>query len=140
MNIKKNSILKEYITLNNLHKQMTGIIKRHKSIEKAINDYNIDKNTIKELGIKESELNLYDYGTANILENKATLNPLTPKTKSRLYKALHNSGYVLKFQYNQITETQAKEICYFLSDKSTNNQSSTTFVYRVNKNRKRLKI
>lgn len=133
LNIKKNSILKEYITLNNLHKQMTGIIKRHKSIEKAINDYNIDKNTIKELGIKESELNLYDYGTANILENKATLNPLTPKTKSRLYKALHNSGYVLKFQYNQITETQAKEICYFLSDKSTNNQGSTTFVYPVNK-------
>ena len=134
LKIKKNLILKDYVALNNLHKQMTGIIKRHKTIEKAINHYNIYKNTIKELEIKESELNLYDYGTANILENKAALNPLTPKTKSRLYKALYNSGYVLKYQYNQITEEQAKEICYFLSEQKTKNQGSTTFVHPVDKN------
>ena len=117
LKIRKNQILREYTLLNNRHKDFSTTIRKLKSIEKAIYDYKDIKDTIKNLGIEEKDLKLYDFTNDDILINKAKLNPIKPKTKSRLYQALHNSGFVLKYQYNQLTEDEAKDICYFLAAK-----------------------
>ena len=127
LKIKKNQLLKEYTKLYNKQKAQSTIVKKIKDIEKVFENYKYCKETIKKFQISENELNLYDFGNADILENKAKLDPITPKTKSRLYKALHNSGYILKYKYNQITETQAKEMCYFLSNENNIQKSKKIY-------------
>ena len=117
LKIRKNQILREYTLLNNRHKDFSTTIRKLKSIEKAIYDYKDIKDTIKNLCIEEKDLKLYDFTNDDILINKAKLNPIKPKTKARLYQSLHNSGFVLKYQYNQLTEDEAKNICYFLAAK-----------------------
>lgn len=134
LKIIKNQILKDYTVLNNTSKIIAEVRKKYEEIDVAIRKYNEYKSDIIEFGIKEEDLNLYDFGSADMLENRANLNPMTPKTKSRLYQALNNSGFVLKYKYNQISEAEAKEICYFLSSQKPKNQQSTTFVHPVHKN------
>lgn len=45
-----------------------------------------------------------------ILENKARLNPMKPKTRSDLFKAIHDSGYTLARKFNTLTEQEARRI------------------------------
>ena len=130
LKIKKNQILKDYVLLNNTHKSMTTSIKKLKEITNAISVFNRYRDIINNIGISDSELNIYEFGTANILENKASINPITPRTKSRLYKALNNSGYVLKYRYSQLTERQAKDICYFLSKTTDNPMPDTLYTLK----------
>ncbi len=47
-----------------------------------------------------------------ILENKARLNPMTPKTRSDLFKAVHDSGYILTRKFNTLTEQEARRILH----------------------------
>lgn len=134
LKIKKNQILKEYVTLNNLYKSIGQTKKSYKKLEDAIRNYNEYKSDIEKIGITKEDMKIYDIGTVDILENKAKLNPMTPNTKSRLYKALNKSGYILKYTFNQITENEAKEICYFLANQNKQSEpTSSNFVRPVNK-------
>lgn len=130
LKIKKNQILKDYFTYFNRNKSMIPVIKKYSQLENAINTIKNNQERLKNLNITDKDLELYDIGSANILENRATLDPLTPKTKSRLYKALHNSGYKLKYNFNQITEKQAKDILDFLYTEHTKNIPNT--LYTIN--------
>lgn len=51
-----------------------------------------------------------------ILENKARLNPMKPKTRSHLFKAVHNSGYTLTRKFNTLTEQEARRILHAIRE------------------------
>lgn len=51
-----------------------------------------------------------------ILENKARLNPMKPKTRSDLFKAIHDSGYTLIRKFNTLTEQEARRILHAIRE------------------------
>lgn len=56
-----------------------------------------------------------------ILENKARLNPTKPKTRSDLFKAVHNSGYTLTRKFHTLTEHEARRILHAIREGDTDN-------------------
>lgn len=57
-----------------------------------------------------------------VRKNLTSLQPMTAKTKSRLYQKMHESTYRLSIPFNQISELEAKEILYFLTSEDEGKQ------------------
>lgn len=64
---------------------------------------------IKAYGLSPEDL-AYVPPISLIRENQARLNPTRPKTRSDLFKAVHNSGYSLTRKFNTLTEHEARQI------------------------------
>jgi len=59
-----------------------------------------------------------------IRKNRTALQPMTPKTKSRLYQKMHDSEYRLSVPFNQISNSEAKGILDFLSQNESSSRPS----------------
>lgn len=69
---------------------------------------------LKEAGFNLSSISLPYFDEETIRQNLSDLEPMTPKTKSRLYEKMHNSDYRLAVSFNQLKESEAREIIDFL--------------------------
>lgn len=67
-----------------------------------------------EAGFNLNAISLPVFDSETIRKNLTDLNPMTSKTKSRLYKKMHTSTYRLAVPFNQINQDEAKEIIDFL--------------------------
>ena len=122
-NYKVENIFDLQIAKNNAYKELKQLqfetknrfkTKNINSLLQAIDNIKTNLNLI-------NKYNLYDIisnniENANIRENIAKLNPLTPKTKSILYNVMQKSGFVLKYHYNELTEEQARNIISFINN------------------------
>lgn len=80
---------------------------------------------LSEAGFDISSIPLSIPSPDEIKASLASLEPMTPKTKSRLYQKLHSSpDYRLALPFNSITNTEAKEILSFLNAPTTNPKPS----------------
>ena len=130
LKIKKNQVLRYYCQHRNQVKNKYITFRQFNKIDKALNQIEELEFFVRSKNLSDKDLLILDVGEANILENKAKIDPMTPQTKSRLYKAMHNSNYKLKYKFNQITEAQAKEICYFMSNPDKSKKPET--LYHIN--------
>lgn len=89
------------------------------NLEPLINDIEYLKELetlLLEAGFNLNSISLPVFDSETIRRNIANLNPMTPKTKSRLYKKMHTSNYRLSVPFNQISQDEAKEILEFLRE------------------------
>ena len=70
---------------------------------------------VKKIGIDPKDL-VINYDESRVNENRASLNPLRPATKSRLYKALYGSPYTLTRSFRELSEKEAREIISVIRD------------------------
>lgn len=75
---------------------------------------------VKAIGINPEDL-VPDYEETRVNENKASLNPMRPATKSRLYRAMHGSPYILSKTFREMTEKEAREVIKAVSEERTDN-------------------
>lgn len=87
-----------------------------KSIDKMMTLYD----EVKALGIDPEDL-VPDYDEVRVRENRAALNPMRPRTKSRLYQSLHDSPYRLRRTFKELSEMEAKEIIKIVEHEETEN-------------------
>ena len=117
LKIIKNNLLKQYKIYENELKNFDKI-KNINDIMNSIKEIETNKELIQKYNLYDT---LYqDISNININENLAKLDPMNPKTKSRLYNAIHNSNFILTTPFNQLTESKAKELIYFLSNQKKN--------------------
>ncbi len=69
--------------------------------------------------------------SSHIQENRARLNPTRPKTRSDLFKALHNSGYSLTRKFRTLTEQEAQQILHAIRKHRTNNLPDGLILGRI---------
>lgn len=122
--IKKKQLLSIYCKHKNLYLNRVASFNKFKQIKNAINTMHKYQMFIDKHGLSDDNLCIYKCGEANILENLAKIDPMQPHTKSRLYQALHNSNFKLKYHFNQLTEKDAKEICYFMAEINKGNNAT----------------
>jgi len=88
--------------------------------------------------IKANGLRLEDIvfipDTALILKNKARLNPMRPKTRSDLFKAVHNSGYTLTRKFQTLTEQEARQILHAIRERHTRHLPDGLIWGRIRRN------
>lgn len=123
LKILKNQTLKKYKQLESQLKNFDKY-KNIKSILDSIKIIENNKNIIEKYDL--FNLLYQDISDININENLAKLDPMSAKTKSRLYNTIHNSKYNIIKPFNQITETKAKELIYFLSNEKLRGTNSPT--------------
>ncbi len=84
-------------------------------IRQMITEYRNLEPSVRAAGICPPEL--VSIPDASIIqENLANLNPATPRTRSRLFQALHNSPYILRRKFRTLTETEAYRILEAIRD------------------------
>ena len=93
-------------------------------INQQISQFTSLQELLLKLNIPLDSIPLSTPSPDEIKANLASLEPMTPKVKSRLYQKLHASPYRLAVPFSSVTNTEAKEILYFLTANNENNQPS----------------
>lgn len=69
-------------------------------------------------GLSDTNMQVIKYSGSTIRKNKADKNPMTGEQRKDLYLKLNESEYIVKYKYDYITGTEAKEAIDFLSGKT----------------------
>lgn len=78
-------------------------------IKQMITEYQKLEPLVRSVGISPENLVFIPDASA-IQGNLARMNPVTPRTRSRLFQAIHNSPYTLTKKFRTLTETDARQI------------------------------
>lgn len=118
------------LTLRSLHQGRRETRNQQSSLSDLIDNgevlrANVDRflslySKVVALGIDPSDL-LPDYDEHRINENKASLDPMQPATKSKLYRTLHDSDYSITRPFRELSEAEAREIITVVKNQQLEN-------------------
>ena len=78
------------------------------------------KTVIESLGIEEKDFDLTPLSPQEVAENRAALDPVSPKLKKQLFNAMSDSEYALpRDSFRTLTRKDAEAVLAFLKEKNT---------------------
>jgi hypothetical protein len=99
---------------------LDDFLERSEAVLDLIERYQKEIHAIDGTGITADDLTYYP-DPDTVAKKRASLNPMTPKMKSVLYKTLHNSNYTLTCGFDHLTNETAKKIIMAVWSERTEN-------------------